>query len=102
MNSHSDFIRFGLPACKISDLETLQTLLTTEHTRLFSLELLTEEASISIIHIYSRLSAVKAELIIRKKDLNSLTNEELLQKDDGGDAYEREAIDLVLLRRGIV
>jgi hypothetical protein len=100
LHSYSDFLRFGLPRLSDTELETLTRSLATETNRLWSLAKDgDEEADAELSHIQSRLDVANAEIQIRKHSLNNLLTPQLLAMKD---ETLQHAVDIVLLRRGVV
>lgn len=98
-NTYSNFVRYELPVFSTQDLRELEHMTNNLHKELYRTTRTTD-----VLYTYARLSAIRAEILIRDCLLNDPSSDELIAlKDTMLDDFQiREAIDIVLLRRGIL
>ena len=96
---YSEFVRFELRLFSTEDLRELEQL-----TRNLYKGLAQTTKTTDTVYTHARWSAIRAELLIRDCNLKDVATDELhtLKKTMPDDIQIHEAIDLVLLRRGIV
>ena len=96
---YSEFVRFELPLFSTEDLRELEQL-----TRSLYKELAQTSKITQTVYTHARLTAIRSELLIRDCILKDVASDELyrLKKTMPDDIQIHEAIELVLLRRGIV
>lgn len=96
---YSEFVRFELPLFSTEDLRELEQI-----TRNLYKGLAQTSKTTDTVYTHARWTAIRAELLIRDCNLKDVATDELhtLKKTMPEDIQIHEAIEIVLLRRGIV
>lgn len=97
--SYSKFVLFELPRM------TQQDLVDLEHT-MYEIyrDLCKTSQTTKTLYIHAQLAAVHSEILIRDCKLSDITSDELhsLQETMVEDIQIQDAVDIVLMRRGIL